>query len=165
MIHRALNSIPAKPVLYIAPLIVVLGMAFYYAGLKSECVGRATQRQAFLEQVTQAADSGSILKLSDITDFPWQQVKGFVQFEPQRPTGNCPFGWDWSSARRQDLIAAGLLSVLIFFNEGSVSKYIEFRGDRLLMDDFDQALTPDSAIFTVTRTDYAGAAVRMSALP
>ncbi len=162
MIHRALSSIPARPVLYIAPLIVVAGMVFYYSGLKSECLDRSSRRQAFVQQVTQAASSGSLLKLADITDFPWQQVKGFAQFKPQRETGNCPFGWDWSSAQRRRLIASGLLSVLIFFNEGSVSKYIEFSGDRILMDDFDKALTPDTAVFAIEQVEqpgYAGGAV------
>ncbi len=165
MIHRALNSISARPVLYIAPLIVVLVMVFYYSSLRSECVGRASQRQAFLQFVTQAADSGTLLKLSDITDFSWQQVKGFVKFRPQHRTGSCPFGWDWSSERRQELIASGLLSVLIFFNEGSVSKYIEFRGDRIRMDDFDKALTPDSAVFAAERAEYGGAPVRIRVVP
>lgn len=165
MIHRALNAIPAKPVLYIAPLIVVLAMAFYYSSLKSECVGRASQRQAFLQHVSEAANSGSALKLSDITDFPWQQVKGFVKFKPRHQTSSCPFGWDWSSEQRQDLITSGLLSVLIFFNEGSVSKYIEFRSDRILMDDFDKALTPDSAVFTAEHTGYESDPVRMIAVP
>ncbi len=165
MIHRALNSIPAKPVLYIAPLIIVLVMAFYYSSLKSECVGRASQRQAFLQHASEAANSGSALKLSDITNFSWQQVKGFAEFKPRYQTRGCPFGWDWSSERRQDLITSGLLSVLIFFNEGSVSKYIEFRGDRILMDDFDKALTPDSAVFTVEHTGYESAPVRMVVVP
>ena len=106
-----------------------------------------------------------MLKLSDITDFPWQQVKGFVKFKPRHRTSSCPFGWDWSSEQRQDLITSGLLSVLIFFNEGSVSKYIEFRGDRILIDDFDKALTPDSAVFTAKHTGYEGAPVRMSVIP
>ncbi len=170
MIHRALNSIPARPVLYIAPLIVVLVMVFYYSSLRDECIGQASQRQAFLQRVTQAADSGSTLKLSDITDFPWQQVKGFVEFKPRYQTRSCPFGWDWSSERRQELIESGLLSVVIFFNKGSVSKYIEFRGDRILIEGFDKALTPDSAVFRVEYAeyegaDYEGAPVRMSAVP
>ena len=170
MIHRALNSIPARPVLYIAPLIVVAVMVFYYSSLRSECIGRASQRQAFAQHASEAAASGTALKLSDITDFPWQQVKGFVEFKPQYRTRGCPFGWDWSGERRQELIASGLLSVLIFFHEGSVSKYIEFRGDRVLMDDFEQALTPDSAVFTVEYAGYngvghAGVPVRLSVTP
>ncbi len=165
MIHEALNSIPAKPVLFIAPLIILLVMVFYYSSLKSECVGRASQRQAFLQHVTEAANSGSTLKLLDITDFPWQQVKGFADFKPQHKTDSCPFGWDWSSDQRQDLINSGLLSVLIFFDKGSVSKYIEFRGDRILINDFDKALTPDSAVFTAKQTDYEGVPIRLSVIP
>jgi len=160
MIHRALNSIPARPVLYIAPLIIVLVLAFYYFSLRSECVERASQRQAFAQYVNAAAESGSALRLSDITDFPWQQVKGFVEFKPRYQTRSCPFGWDWSREQRQELIASGLLSVLIFFNKGTVSNYIEFRGDRILMEDFDKALPPDSAVFRAEYVDYEGV-VRM----
>ena len=165
MIHRALNSIPARPVLYIAPLIIVLVMVFYYSSLKNECVGRVSQRQTFLQHVSQAANSGSTLKLLDITDFPWQQVKGFADFKPQHKTDSCPFGWDWSSDQRQDLISSGLLSVLIFFDKGLVSKYIEFRGDRILIDDFDKALTPDSAVFTAKQTGYEGVPIQLSVIP
>ena len=165
MIHEALNSIPAKPVLYIAPLIIVLVMVFYYSSLKNECVGRASQRQTLLQHASEAANSGSTLKLLDITDFPWQQVKGFADFKPQHKTDSCPFGWDWSSGQRQDLINSGLLSVLIFFDKGSVSKYIEFRGDRILINDFDKALTPDSAVFTAKQTGYEGVPIRLSVIP
>ena len=162
MLHRALNSISARPVLYIVPLVVSLVLGFYYWNLKDECTGRATKREFFRQKVQEAADSTGILKFTDFTEFPWQQLKGFARLKPQRKTRNCPFNWDWSGKERQEIIDAGLLSVFIFFDGGSISNYVEFRNDRIEIDDFEKNLTPETAKFNVQRTGSGGDAFRLT---
>lgn len=151
MIHRALNSIPARPVLVIAPLLVATVLVVYYWNLHRECVGQAALRDSFVQGIARAADSGEILRLTDVAVFPWEHVKGFVNFKPQHKKRSCPFGWDWSDAERQNIIDSDLLSVLIFFNEGEIANLIEFRKDRLAIEEFESGLTPGTARFSVKR--------------
>ena len=165
MLHRALNSIPARPVLYIVPLIVTLVLGFYYWNLKNECTGRAAQRESFRQKVQEAADSTGTLKFADITEFPWQQVKGFAGLKPQRITGNCPLNWDWSSEERQEIIDASLLSVIIFFEGRTISNYVEFRNDRIEIDDFGKNLTPETAKFSVQRTGPGRDSYKLTLVP
>jgi hypothetical protein len=162
MLHKALNSIPARPVLYIVPVIVSLVLGFYYWNLKDECTGRATKREFFRQKVQQAADSTGILKFADFTEFPWQQLKGFASLKPQRKPRNCPFDWDWSGKERQEIIDAGLLSVIIFFDGGSISNYVEFRNDRIEIDDFEKNLTPETAKFRAVRKESEENAYRLT---
>jgi len=165
MLHRALNSIPARPVLYLVPVVVSLVLAFYYWSLKNECTGRVAQREFFSQKVQEAADSTGILKFSDFTEFPWQQVKGFAGLKPQRKTRNCPLNWDWSSEQRQEIIDAGLLSVIIFFEGRQVSNYVEFRNDRIEIDDFGKNLTPETAKFSVQRTGSGLDSFKLTLIP
>ena len=129
----------------------MLVLAIYYWNLKSECTALADQRAYFMQQVQQVADSDSLLKLTDVTAFPWQWVKGFTAFKPQHQTKNCPFEWDWSNRQRQEIIDAGQLSVLIFIYEGAIANYIEFRSEFIKIDDFEKNLTPETAVFKVQK--------------
>ncbi len=165
MIHKALDAIPAKPVTYIVPLIVLLVMGFYYWNRNAECTARADLRVHFTQKIEQAANSNKALILGDITDFPWQQVKAFTSFKPQHKKASCPFNWDWPGDNRQSIIDAGLMSVLIFFNQGSVSNYIEFRSDRISIDEFEQSLTPDTARFKVKKSSGSETGYRLTLLP
>ncbi len=165
MIRGILNSIPARPVLYIAPLVMVSVLVFYYWDLKNQCTDQVSQREYFRQHVQQAADTGSLLRLADITSFAWQQVKGFRAFRPQQQSRSCPFKWDWSSQERQNIIDAGQLSVIIFIHEGSIANYIEFQSDRIKIDDFGKILTPETALFRVQRVPDVVQAYQLSLLP
>lgn len=144
---------------------VVLVLVFYYWNLKNACTDRADQRAYFSQQVQQAADSGDILKLVDVVVFPWQQVKGFAEFKPQHQTKSCPFKWDWSNQERQEIIDAGQLSILIFIHEGAIADYIEFRNDRIKIDDFGKVLTPETALFRAQRLPNIEQTYQLSLLP
>ncbi len=165
LIHRALNSIPAKPVMIIAPVMVLLVLGLYYWNRNIECTARSEQRIAFIQKIDQAATSNSILNLADVAEFPWQQVKGFIHFKPQHRKASCPFNWDWPGDDRQAVIEAGLLSLLIFFNEGAVSNYIEFRGDKIIIDEFEDSLTREEARFSVEKQSSPDIVYRLTLLP
>ena len=100
-----------------------------------------------------------------MTAFPWQWVKGFTAFKPRHQTKNCPFEWDWSNRQRQEIIDAGQLSVLIFIHEGAIADYIEFRSERIKIDDFEQNLTPETALFKARRVAGSTQAYQLSLLP
>jgi predicted RND superfamily exporter protein len=152
-------------VTYIVPLVVLLVLVFYYWNLNRECTAQADFREYFEQQVKATADSDGVLSLADIIKFPWQQVKGFENFRPEHQKRSCPFNWNWSDEDRQSIIDSGLLSVLIFVNEGSIAGYIEFRNDRVSIDDFEKGLTPETARFKVERTGLNTDAFRLTVLP
>lgn len=120
---------------------------------------------AFIQKIDRAATSNGILDLAEITEFPWQQVKGFNHFKPQHRKASCPFNWDWPGDNRQAVIDAGLLSVLIFFNEGAVSNYIEFRGDEIIMDEFEESIRRENARFSVMKQSSPDTLYRLFLLP
>lgn len=165
MIHKALNSVPAKPAIFIAPVLVLLVLGLYYWNRNIECTARAEDRIAFIQKIDRAATSNGILDLAEITEFPWQQVKGFNHFKPQHRKVSCPFNWDWPGDNRQAIIDSGLLSVLIFFNEGTVSNYIEFRGDKIIMDEFEGSITRENARFSVTKQSSPDVVYDLTLLP
>ncbi len=119
----------------------------------------------FEQQVREAADAKSILTLADITRFPWQQVKGFTSFKPRHQKRKCPFSWDWPGEDRQSIIDSGLLSVLIFVNEGAIADYVEFRNDRISIEDFEKGLTPETARFEVSRSGLVEDAYQLTVVP
>ncbi|MGI9317180.1 MAG: hypothetical protein ACR2QW_07630 [bacterium] len=164
MIHKALNSIPSRPVTFIVPLVVTLVLGFYYWTRNTECIARAELRTHFTQKIEESAQSNSTLNLVDITDFPWQQVKGFVNFKPQHQRTSCPFSWDWPGDDRQNIIDSGLLSVLIFFDAGSVSNYIEFRSDRIAIEEFEKSITRESARFDVNKDPGSNGIFRLTLL-
>lgn len=153
MIHRALSSIPARPVLLIAPLLIVVVLAVYYWNLNRECSAQTELRDTFTGAVESAAAAGGILRLADVFDFQWDHVKGLEKFKPKFLRRDCPFGWDWSKKERQAIIDADLLSVLIFFHEGKISSVVDFRNDRVAMEEFESGLPPETAVFKVDRTN------------
>ena len=63
------------------------------------------------------------------------------------------------------MIEAGLLSLLIFFNEGAVSNYIEFRGDKIIIDEFEDSLTREEARFSVEKQSSPDIVYRLTLLP
>ena len=85
-------------------------------------------------------------------EFPWEHVKGFARFKPQYQKRSCPLGWGWSDEERQAIVDSDLLSVLIFFNEGKIVNVVDFRNDRVAMEEFESGLTPQTASFSVKRT-------------
>ena len=85
----------------------------------------------------------------DVTDFGWDKVRVVTNFKPERRNVECPLDWNWSSGERDSLIASGLLSVLIFAQEGTIIEYHEVRSDEVSFLGADSSLTPQSAVFNI----------------
>ena len=153
MIHNALRSIPSRPVKYLAPALILIVLTVYYLDLKSQCSKSFAQRQNLIHSIQLAKQNDQVFKLSSITDFEWDFVKGFIGFKPKHPKKTCPFGWDWSKQVRQTMIEQNKLSVFIFFKDRNIVNIQEFSSDDLNMENLDQKQTPESAIFNILQGD------------
>jgi hypothetical protein len=150
MIRKLLSVLPTRPILYIAPLIVVLVMSFYYRDIYVKCEDNKQVRTS-LNRLLKSASAPAQFRLKDFTDFGWDKVRIIAGFKPEKRNSECPFGWNWARGERDSLIASGLLTVLIFAQEGMVIKYLELRGDEVAFEGTDTSLTAAEAVFSVGR--------------
>lgn len=157
MIKDALSALPAKPALFIAPILVVLVLSLYYRDRHQQCIDIKNSR-AELTQYLLSLDSPAQFRLSDFTDFEWNKVRIVASVEPGSVSASCPLGWNWASGERDKLLESGLLTAMIFGQQGQIVRYLELRGDELEFHVPDGNLTPQQAVFDVARKhgDNAG---------
>ena len=74
MIKDALSAVPARPALFIAPLLVVLVLSLYYRDQFNKCVDIKQKRAALNEQLL-ALGSPPQFRLADSTDCDWTRVR------------------------------------------------------------------------------------------
>jgi hypothetical protein len=134
--------------MYIVPVIVVLVMSFYYWDIYTKCANNKQFRTSLNESL-HAADASVKFKLAEFTDFFWDRVRVVENFNPERRNVECPLGWNWASGERESLIASGLLTVLIFAQQGTIVEYHELRGDEVAFRGADSSLTPEAAVFSI----------------
>ncbi|MCP4875319.1 MAG: hypothetical protein GY896_07570 [Gammaproteobacteria bacterium] len=161
MIKNALSVMPARPVLYIVPVIVVLVLSFYYWDKYSRCTSNKQFRSS-LNELLHAEDSDALFRLSDITGFMWDRVRIVTNFEPESNTGHCPFGWNWPTGDRDKLIASGLLTVLIFVDKGTMVEVLELSGDEVAFHGADASLKPQAAVFSIATNSENSAGVALT---
>ena len=155
MIKDRLSVLPARPVLFIAPLIVVLVLFFYYRDQYTKCTD-IKQYRASLNALLRAEDAPGQFRLVDFTDFEWNKVRIVAKVEPDTISNPCPFDWNWESGERDSLLSTGLLTALIFGLEGKVVSYFELRGDEVEFHGAEGNLTPESAVFTIGKDSGDG---------
>lgn len=162
MIKRALSVLPASPVLYIVPPLVILLMAFYYWNLYTDC----THDNQFRNSLSQllSAETPTKLRLADVTNFNWDKLRIIENYHPENKIAHCPFGWDWSADERKSLIASNLLSILIFAYDGIIVEHLEVRSDHIAFENVDASLSPDTAIFIIVKGLSNTSAVTLSLL-
>ena len=151
-IHRALNSLPTKPVVFLAPLLIVLVLAAYYWNVKSDCQAAAELRDRFVRLVADAGDANSPLRLDEVYPINWEFAKIFQNFQPKHRKRSCPLGWDWSDEIRQKLIDSEMLSVILFFNKGVISHILEFNNEMISVDEIGGRVTREHAVFNVEKS-------------
>ncbi len=148
MIKDALSALPAKPALFIAPLLVVVVLSLYYRDQYNRCVDIRHVR-AELNRQLHSVPTGSMFRLADFTDFAWNKVRIVARVEPHTISESCPLDWNWPDGERESLLAAGLLTAVIFGKEGRVVGYLELRADEVEFRGAEGNLTPDAAVFRV----------------
>jgi len=150
LIKDALSSLPAKPALVIAPLLVVVVLTLYYRDQYNRCADIRQSRDE-LNVLLRSIESPGPFRLTDFTDFAWNKVRIVASVEPGTIRNECPFDWNWSDSERKNLIDDGLLAAVIFGQGGKVVRYLELRGDEVSFRGAGSELTPDSAVFHVSR--------------
>lgn len=150
LIKDALSSLPAKPALFIAPLLVVLVLSLYYRDRYVKC-DQIRQARDQLNEVLRAIDSRGRFRLADFADFAWNRARIVARVKPGTVSELCPLDWNWSGGEREALLASGRLTAIVFGHQGKVVRYLELRGDEVTFRGADGDLTPESAVFEVSR--------------
>ncbi|MFZ9037862.1 MAG: hypothetical protein ACO3DT_07320 [Gammaproteobacteria bacterium] len=161
MFKDALSVIPSRPVVFIAPVIVVLVLVFYYRDLHIKC-SDIKQHRVALNEVLPSHERSAPFRLAEFTRFSWDKVRIVARLEPHNRTVECPFGWNWPSGERETLAASGLLSALMFAQQGTIVKYLEVRNDEVAFRGTDSSLTPQTAVFTVGSNSDDSSAVTLT---
>jgi hypothetical protein len=161
MIKSALAVMPTRPVVYIVPIVVVVVMSIYYWNLYTDCT-HDKQFRASLNELLHSMHSSEQFRLTDVTDFAWDKVRIIDDYKPENKIADCPFGWDWSAAERESLIASNLLSILIFGYEGIIVEHLELRSDQVVFNGADISLTPDSALFDIGKNAVNSSSVALT---
>ncbi len=155
MIKDALSVLPARPVLYVVPIIIVVVLSFYYWEQYTKC-SNIKQFRSSLTETLRSTDSSEQFRLVDFTDFVWDKVRIAVNVKAGERNAECPFGWNWAEAERESLMASGLLTVLMFGQGESIVGYAELRSDEVEFRGIASSLTPLTAVFTVERKSDSG---------
>jgi len=154
MIKDALSAVPARPALFIAPLLVVLVLSLYYRDQYNKCVDIRQTRAALKEQLL-ALGSPAQFRLTDFTDFAWTRVRIVASVTADTISETCPLDWNWDSGERDALIASGHLAAMMFGQQGQIVKYLELRGDEVEFRGADGNHSPAAAVFNVVRKSGA----------
>lgn len=156
MIRDMFHSVPARPAIIIAPIVILLCLGIYYYDKKISCNKQASMREE-LRQGVEKLDPTTIFKLADWTAFPWDKVQVYNNFKPRGKQPGCIFEWDWTDTQRQKIIDAGLMTVLLFANEGRLVESIELRSDQLdVQVEGGEVLTPEDALFSIKTSSGEG---------
>lgn len=155
LIKDALSSLPAKPALFIAPLLVVVVLSLYYRDQYGKCT-EIRQARDELNQTLRSIGSRGQFRLADFTDFAWNRVRIVAPVKPGTISDSCPLDWNWSGDERDVLLVSGRLVAMIFGHQGKVVRYLELRGDEVFFRLADDELTPASAVFEVSRESGPG---------
>lgn len=160
-LRDALSVLPARPAIFIAPLIVLVVLSLYYRDRYEQCRDIREDRQTFTETI-RSLESGDQFRLADLTDFSWNKVRIVSHVKPGTISEVCPFGWNWSNDERETLLANGLLTAVIFGHQGRVVKYLELRGDELKFPARTDILSPDNAVFHVIKSQSSDLSVTLT---
>lgn len=161
MIKDALSVVPARPALFIAPLLVVLVLSLYYRDQYNKCVDIKQTRAALQEQLL-ALGSPAQFRLADFTDFAWNKVRIVASVTADTISDSCPLDWNWDNGERAALIASGRLAALMFGQQGQIVSYLELRGDEIEFRGVEGSLAPNEAVFEVRRKSGDGGGVTLT---
>ena len=148
MIKDALSSVPSKPALWIAPILVVLVLSLYYRDQYVKCVEIRQTRNALNEHLL-ALGSPAHFRLAEFTDFSWTSVRIVASVSSDTISVTCPLGWNWDSGERESMLASGQLAAMVFVSQGQVIRYVELRGDQVEFRETEGNITPQAADFSV----------------
>jgi len=152
MLKGALAGMPTRPVLYIALPVLLLGLGYHLFTTYQSCRTHAELRESLHAAIKASADGGDPgpVRFADITDFVWERADILVNYKPSGASTDCPFDWDWSQEKRDELIARDLLTVIVFIADNKLINYLEYSRDRADFVGVKNPYTPETAIFSVS---------------
>ncbi len=153
-IQAALRSLPTKPGVIIAVVIIVVVGGWQGYSLRAACLQRAdlmfNLTSAIEAAVVKGGDENAMhLNLADVVPFAWDEVKIVQNYRPTTASLDCPFGWHWTEQARDKLAADGLLTVLAFFDKGAFVDFMDFSGGLASFEVDDRKIARDQALFSV----------------
>lgn len=153
-IQTALRSLPTKPGVIIAIVIIVVVGGWQGYSLRAGCMQRAdlmlNLTSAIEAAVVKGGDANAVrLNLADVVPFAWDEVRIVQNYRPTTASLDCPFGWHWSEETRDKLAADGLLTVLAFFDKGAFVDFMDYSGDLANFEVGDQKIVKERALFNV----------------
>ncbi len=151
MIRNALNSLRAKPGFYGAVILAVGVLIWYYAFQYRDCTRHRELRERLYDTVDAMERDDRAFNLAEVVVSTWDRVHIRTVSRLEAKVADCPFGWDWSRAEREALVADGHLALLLFIDDGEFVDYLEFRNDRVDFRDVAGIWTPDMAVFRAVR--------------
>ena len=146
-IQDSLAGLSTRPVLVFALPILILGAGWHFFSTYQSCNAHAEMRTRLGAAIAASAESGTPVEFARIIDFPWERADILVNYKPEGATDNCPFDWDWSREHREKLIAADLLTVIVFLNGGRLVNYLEYPRDEADFAGVRNPYTPETARF------------------
>jgi hypothetical protein len=161
VIKEALSVLPARPIVYIVPLIVIMVMSFYYTDVYSRC-SAGKEFRVSLNNTLNARANGSLLRLEDVTGFAWDRVRIITGFDPERNDGACPFGWNWADGEREALIEGGSLTGLIFVHRAAIVEFLEVNADEVAFSGAETSISPRAAVFRIGPNPESGSGVSLT---
>ena len=148
----ALAGLPTRPVVYLSVTVLVVGLGYHFFTTYQSCRNHAQLREGLRDAIEASVDGTAPgpVRLSNVTDFPWDRADILVNYKPGGSTTNCPFEWDWSREMREDLISRDLLTVIVFLRDDRLINYLEFRRDRADFVRVTNPYSPETAVFDVS---------------
>jgi hypothetical protein len=145
-----------RPILVIAPVLIVLALAYHFGTSYRSCSYQRDFRERLRAGIETAAPPPGVMRLADFADFQWDAATILVNYKPDNRTTDCPFGWDWSEAERARLVAEDLLTLIVFSRDGRIVGHVEYRADWAGFPDSRAPYDRESASFEVRRTGGPG---------
>lgn len=149
-IRAALDSLPAKPALVIAPIIVCVVLALYYHQRYKVCTQQSVLRNRVLQSIAKIEQqAGGQFHLADAIPFQWNILKVTQGYRPEHRQIDCPFGWGWPADKRRELARENRLTILAFFFNKAFRGFVELDGNQVEFVGLEKPLGPTQAVFDI----------------
>lgn len=155
-IQTALRSLPSKPVLFIAPLVMAAVLCWHYYDVYRVCSHRAASMVALDRALDRAASGKTPFIFEDVFPAEWDTVRVFQGYKPDTRSFDCPLGWHFSEEERESIARQGDLTVIAFYRNKSLIDFADYRSSRARFSISDSPIERKGIAFAVTKDGSGG---------
>ena len=152
-IQTALRSLPSKPVLFIAPAIIVAVLGWHYSDIYRICSHRADLMTSLDNALSTARDEGSSFVFENVFPSDWDTVRVFQNYKPDTKSFHCPFGWHLSEDERDSMARRGDLTVIAFYKDKSLIDFADYPSAKAKFSISDEPVRREGVAFDVKQAD------------